>query len=127
MFSEQDYIPFVIANRVQLKAANMYEKALYQAFVANETSAVRHQVQAHERYGVPLRLSEPWPGILAQAQHLVGVPHHAGLHCGGVVITPEPIRDLVPIHPAANHIDLEADSDDEAPPPSIPIPAIAWE
>jgi error-prone DNA polymerase len=92
-----------------------------------ETTAVRQQVRAHERYGLPLRLAEPWPGILAQAAHLVGIPHHAGLHCGGVVITPRPLRDLVPVHPAAKHIELEAEPGDEAPPPRIPIPAIAWE
>ncbi|MCK6486981.1 MAG: DNA polymerase III subunit alpha [Planctomycetes bacterium] len=92
-----------------------------------ETTAVRAQVKAHERYGMPLRLAEPWPGILAQAKHLIGIPHHAGLHCGGVVITREPLRDLVPIHPAAKHIALEADPDDEAPPPRVPVPAISWE
>lgn len=33
--SQQDYIPFVIANRVQLKAVGMYEQALYNSFVAD--------------------------------------------------------------------------------------------
>jgi DNA polymerase-3 subunit alpha/error-prone DNA polymerase len=93
----------------------------------SETTAIRQQVQGHERYGLPLRLAEPWPGILAQAQHLVGIPFHAGLHCGGVVITPQPLRDLVPIHPAAKHIALAVDAADAAPPSHIPIPAIAWE
>ncbi|MEK7412098.1 MAG: hypothetical protein AAB263_02140, partial [Planctomycetota bacterium] len=92
-----------------------------------ETSDVRNQIQANERYGVPLRLAEPWPGIVEQAKHLVGIPHHAGLHCGGIVITPEPIRDLVPVHPAAKHITLEQDPNDDAPPPRVPLPTIAWE
>lgn len=93
----------------------------------DETTAVRAQVKAHERYGLPLRLAEPWPGILAQSRHLIGIPHHAGLHCGGVVITPRPLRDLVPIHPAAKHLALAADPGDQTPPSRIPIPAIAWE
>ncbi|HAT10876.1 MAG TPA: hypothetical protein DCS97_09855 [Planctomycetes bacterium] len=93
----------------------------------SETTAVQNQVRAHERYGAPLRLAEPWPGILVQAGHLVGVPHHAGLHCGGVVITPEPLRDLVPIHPAAKRIAMEQAMEDESPPSCIPVPAICWE
>lgn len=95
-----------------------------------ETSAVRGQIKAHERYGMPLRLTEPWPGILAESRHIVGMPHHQGLHCGGVVITRPPLADLVPIHPAAKTIALDDDEaldGDDAPPSRVPIPTICWE
>lgn len=31
------------------------------------------------------------------AERLIGVPRHLGVHCGGVVITPSPVRDIVPL------------------------------
>lgn len=35
--------------------------------------------------------------VLREACRLVGQPHHAGLHPGGVVITPGPLTDTVPV------------------------------
>lgn len=35
--------------------------------------------------------------VLREAYRLVGQPHHAGLHPGGVVITPGPLTDTVPV------------------------------
>ncbi len=35
--------------------------------------------------------------VLREAYRLVGRPHHAGLHPGGVVITPGPLTDTVPV------------------------------
>ena len=35
--------------------------------------------------------------VLREAYRLVGLPHHAGLHPGGVVITPGPLTDTVPV------------------------------
>ena len=47
-----------------------------------------------------LSLPPPWPEIFALAQRLDQVPRHLSVHCGGVVITPEPITDLVPVEQA---------------------------
>jgi error-prone DNA polymerase len=91
-----------------------------------ETTAVRRMVQAGERYGSAVRLDEPWTGILDQAEHLIGTPHHVGLHCGGIIITPGPVRDLVPVHPAAKRI-ADPEADDDQPASTVPVPAIAWE
>ncbi|MBI5551008.1 MAG: DNA polymerase III subunit alpha [Desulfobacterales bacterium] len=44
-----------------------------------------------------LTLDEPWPEILALARQLLGTPRYLSVHPGGVVITPGPIRDYVPI------------------------------
>src|SRR5207237_10176416 len=35
------------------------------------------------------------------SQAIQGLPRHAGMHCGGIVITPGPIADLVPLQRAA--------------------------
>ena len=35
------------------------------------------------------------------AQAIEGLPRHAGMHCAGVVITPQPLADLVPLQRAA--------------------------
>lgn len=61
----------------------------------------------------------PWPRVLAAARTLVGAPRHLGVHCGGVVITRTPIRELVPVHRAAKMIDDR--------PAAYAVPAIAWE
>jgi DNA-directed DNA polymerase III PolC len=44
---------------------------------------------------------ERWPRILADARLLAGRPRHLSIHPGGVVITPGPIEDYVPLERAA--------------------------
>jgi DNA polymerase III alpha subunit len=34
------------------------------------------------------------------AERLVGIPRHLGVHCGGIVITPCPVRDIAPLERA---------------------------
>ncbi len=68
-------------------------------------SAVRDRLRAEDRYGIPARLDGPWPALLAAAARVVDAPHHLGLHCGGIVITSEPVGDLAPLHPSAKRID----------------------
>jgi DNA-directed DNA polymerase III PolC len=48
--------------------------------------------------------AERWPRILADARLLLGRPHHLSIHPGGVVITPEPIEEYVPLERAAKGI-----------------------
>lgn len=90
-----------------------------------ETTAVAGRLRAERTYGTPARLAEPWPALLADAAAVTGMHLHDGLHCGGLVITPEPIRDLVPVHPAAKLIDTATRRWEE--PNLEPVPAIAWE
>jgi DNA-directed DNA polymerase III PolC len=47
---------------------------------------------------------ERWPRIVADARRLLGRPHHLSLHPGGVVITPGPIEDHVPLEMAAKGV-----------------------
>jgi DNA-directed DNA polymerase III PolC len=46
----------------------------------------------------------PWPRVLRDADHLVGLPRHLGLHPGGIVISDRPLCDYVPLEEAAKGI-----------------------
>jgi DNA polymerase-3 subunit alpha/error-prone DNA polymerase len=81
----------------------------------DDVSIVQQRLREQRHYGRPYTPAPPWPEVLAEAARLDSAPRHFGLHPGGVVITTAPIRDLVPVHPAAKHINGE------------PIAAIAWE
>ncbi|MFZ1986303.1 MAG: DNA polymerase III subunit alpha, partial [Desulfatitalea sp.] len=48
----------------------------------------------------------PWPEILALAQQLIGTPRYLSVHPGGVVITPGPIHDYVPVQRAAKGVPI---------------------
>ena len=90
-----------------------------------DTSAVGGQLRAQRRYGAAANLAAPWPGLIEDAAAVEGLHLYYGLHCGGLVITPDPIRDLVPVHPAAKTIDTRMMPwEDET---WEPVPAIAWE
>jgi DNA polymerase-3 subunit alpha/error-prone DNA polymerase len=49
--------------------------------------------------GTPL--DPPWPEIIKRAKKLFGLPYGLGTHCGGVVITARPIRDVAPVQISA--------------------------
>ena len=48
----------------------------------------------------------PWPEIIALAQRMVGIPRHLSVHSGGVVITPGPLEDYVPVETAAKGVPI---------------------
>src|SRR5205085_6063237 len=48
--------------------------------------------------------SERWPRLLGAARRLLGRPHHLSLHPGGVVVTPQPVEDYVPLQWAAKGV-----------------------
>lgn len=51
------------------------------------------------RYGLRPDL-EPLRGLLPWVRRLVGLPRHLGIHVGGVLITPEPITNWLPLQRA---------------------------
>ncbi len=62
-------------------------------------------------------LSGPWPEIIALAEQLLGIPRYLSVHPGGVVITPDPISDYVPVETAAKGVPIiqwEKDGTEEA-------------
>ena len=48
----------------------------------------------------------PWPQIIRTAQQIIGVPRHLSVHPGGVVITPNPLYDYVPVEPAPKGVPI---------------------
>jgi len=46
------------------------------------------------------RRTHPDSPIYALADKIMGIPRHLGVHCGGIVITPSSVRDIVPLERA---------------------------
>jgi len=64
-----------------------------------------------------LDFPDPWPDVLRLAQRLIGTPRNLSVHPGGIVITPRPIDDYVPIEIAAKGVPViqwEKDGAEEA-------------
>ncbi len=64
-----------------------------------------------------IALASPWPEILGLAERLIGLPRYISVHPGGVVITPKPINEYVPVQKATKGvliIQWEKDSAEEA-------------
>ncbi|MBD3289473.1 DNA polymerase III subunit alpha, partial [candidate division KSB1 bacterium] len=73
-------------------------------------------VQNHPAYR-GMRLEKPWQEIIEQAQKLDGIPRNLSVHCGGVIITPEPTEDYCPVQrmpKGVNVIQWEKDQAEDA-------------
>ena len=53
-----------------------------------------------------LDFPHPWPRIIHIAQQLIGVPRYISVHSGGMVITPNPIDEYVPIEIAPKGVPI---------------------
>ncbi|MGE5256953.1 MAG: DNA polymerase III subunit alpha [Hyphomicrobiales bacterium] len=53
-----------------------------------------------------LEFPPPWPEILDYARRIIGTPRHLSVHPGGVVITPRPIDEYVPVERAAKGVPI---------------------
>ncbi len=59
----------------------------------------------------------PWPEILSLARRIIGTPRYLSVHPGGVIITPRPIDEYVPVEKAAKGVPViqwEKDSAEDA-------------
>lgn len=72
-------------------------------------------------HGLPqlrgIDLADPWPEILRMAARISGTPRYLSVHPGGVIITPEPVCDYVPVQRAAKGVPIiqwEKDGAEEA-------------
>jgi DNA-directed DNA polymerase III PolC len=65
-----------------------------------------------------LNLAGQWEKFARTAESLVGIPRHLSVHAGGVVITPTPLTDYVPVEPAAKTLDCD---------PDLVVPVIQFE
>ena len=64
-----------------------------------------------------LEFPHPWPEILAFAQRIIGTPRYLSVHPGGVVITPRPIDEYVPLERAPKGVPIiqwEKDATEDA-------------
>ncbi|MDY6824605.1 MAG: DNA polymerase III subunit alpha [Thermodesulfobacteriota bacterium] len=51
-----------------------------------------------------LDLPAPWPDIMAAARNICGAPRYLSVHPGGIVITPNPVHEYVPVERAAKGV-----------------------
>jgi DNA-directed DNA polymerase III PolC len=65
-----------------------------------------------------LNLTSQWEAFARTAEGLVGLPRHLSVHAGGVVITPTPLTDYVPVEPAAKRLECS---------PELVVPVIQFE
>jgi len=65
-----------------------------------------------------LQFASHWQDFARAAESLVGIPRHLSVHPGGVVITPSPLTDYVPVECAAKTLDGY---------PDLPVPVIQFE
>jgi DNA polymerase-3 subunit alpha/error-prone DNA polymerase len=75
--------------------------------LSNEQITLLTQSGEMNETPVPTKFpSEPqrWPRMWRDAQLLLGRPHHLSVHPGGIVITPGPLADYVPIQRAAKGV-----------------------
>jgi DNA polymerase III alpha subunit len=79
------------------------------------TTAAQRELTLKRQFAVGSGPGEDWEAVQDAADALLGTPTHFGVHCGGIIITRDPIREMVPIHPAAKQLN------------GMPAPAIAWE
>ena len=68
---------------------------------ADLLDTLRRRPEARE-----LDFPPPWPEILGFARRLVGTPRHLSVHPGGVVITPRPIDEYVPLERAPKGVPI---------------------
>jgi len=64
-----------------------------------------------------LDFPRPWPEIIGQAERLIGTPRYLSVHPGGVVITPRPVGEYVPVERAPKGVPIiqwEKDSAEDA-------------
>ena len=74
-------------------------------------------VAAHPNFR-GLNLARHWQDFARTAEGLVGIPRHLSVHAGGVVITPTPLTDYVPVERAAKTLNCH---------PDLPVPVIQFE
>jgi error-prone DNA polymerase len=83
-----------------------------------ETGERLHEVlAAHPNYR-GLHLASSWDDFARNAEGLIGIPRHLSVHPGGVVITPSPLTDFVPVEPAVKALEGY---------PDLSVPVIQFE
>ena len=53
-----------------------------------------------------LEFPPPWPNVLQFAQRIIGTPRYLSVHPGGLVITPRPVEEYVPVERAPKGVPI---------------------
>ena len=95
-------------NRFRRRSA-LRETAKAHGYTPNEIKAIVDQLPRRWRGGPSRRQEAPFEDLIkrypdprfqrlfSEAESLIGVPRHLSIHPGGMVISPEPMTDLVPV------------------------------
>jgi len=121
-----EHVAMVATHQTLHRWSALREAARAYGLPDHAITQVRDRIQAHERYGTPLgeALEHPWPAVFQAMATMSGAPRHLGVHCGGVVITGIPIRELAVVHPAAKTVPLPGH---EATTQDVHVPTVSWE
>ena len=121
-----EHVAMVATHQTMHRWSALREAARAYGMPDSAITRVRDRLQSHERYGTALEdsLEEPWPTIFRTVAIIAGSPRHLGVHCGGVVMTGIPIRELAVVHPAAKTVPLAWG---EEAPQDIHVPTVSWE
>lgn len=111
----REHVAMVATHQHLQRWAAIREAARAHGLDDGAITAARSAMQRQEAFRISGELPAGWHDILAAADAISGAPRHIGLHCGGLVITEEPIRTLAPVHPAAKQVG------------GTGMPALAWE
>jgi DNA-directed DNA polymerase III PolC len=87
-----------------------------QGVAAGPPSGIKETLASHP-LAQGLELHPPWDRVVALAGRINGFPRYLSVHPGGVVITPHPLTDLVPVETAAKGVPViqwEKDGAEEA-------------
>ncbi len=116
----REHVAMVATHQGMHRWAALREAARAHGIPDGAIATMSQRLRESDLYGQGVEPPEPWPAIIAAADAIAGAPRHLGLHCGGVVITARPVRELVPVHPAAKSLEVPGHG-------RLRVPTIAWE
>lgn len=61
-----------------------------------DPEGIRDRVETHPKFE-GFFLDPPWPEIMELASRLQTMPRHLSVHCGGIILTPDPVSRHVPV------------------------------
>ncbi|GJL78450.1 MAG: DNA-directed DNA polymerase [Nitrospinaceae bacterium] len=65
-------------------------------FSAGLSQLEKARAEVPECCGLPLE-DEPYRSMIAWGKKIEGFPRHLSIHCGGIVVSPEPITNFIPL------------------------------
>lgn len=111
-----DHTAMVCVMQHYRRRAALRETARAFGMPDSETSDIEKKLDAWRMQGSPGErpvFDTAWEEILTLAKRITGLPSHIGVHPGGIVITPEPVRRYCPVELAPKGVQiLQWDKDD---------------